>query len=184
MNIIDAKVLFQNDTLVAECNRSMSLNCADFTMGSGKDAWIKRTQGCCGDQGFPALTFQDPQDSSAIHGIWVESSKGLFGILIDAATPADVNTACNACCGTSTTVTPVYNGTLPADTSGALSNFCITRSDDGSITAIQNAYLDYQGQYATIRLFSNASGVSKYSVTATVKPIAINTDTVATGVCS
>lgn len=181
MSIIKVKKLWENGELVAACNQESSINCQVLNIGSLKEAWIKRTAGCCGGGDNTEITFQNPNDPSAIKGIWVEANGQ--GMILDAATVAAVTDKCNACCGEDVTVAPVYNGTLPPIASQNPNTYCITRSDNGTYLAIQNAFLDYQGKYQTMVHKSNASGVSKYEITAPTAPVPVGTDVIAVGAC-
>lgn len=183
MSIIKVKKLWENGEIVALCNADYALNCDALNIGSMKPAWIVRKQGCCGSGEQTSLTFKDPNDVTALAGIWVES--GGNGILLDAATVAAVADACNECCddANGNVVAPVYDGVIPAIPDVASNTYCITRSDDGSYLAVQNAFLDYHGNYQTMVHKSNAAGVSKYEVKASVPPVAVGADVVAVGAC-
>lgn len=179
MSIIQAKVLWQNGEVV-NCPSDINLNCSQFDLASVRDAWITRRAQCCG-KSQTGLTFSNPNDANALHGIWI-SVRG-EGLVIDAADVASVVTACNACCGDPTDVAPVYDGTIPPVTDPAQNLYCVRRADNGGSYAIQNAFLDYQGNYAHMVHKQYLNGVSTYEMQAYKKPVALGTDVVTAGAC-
>lgn len=124
--------------------------------------------------------------TNLIQGFYVEQNGE--GMMIDIANVQTLISACNECCDNSpaVTLTRFYTSGIPLFSNPATATFCITRSDDGSVTAHQNMALAYTGQYSgNVRLMSNLSGVSRYSVESFTgwAPIAQGTDVVATGTC-
>jgi hypothetical protein len=179
--IVNVKKLWEKGDIVAVCNQSTALNCNVLNMKSAKDIWIVRTQGCCGSGIITSLSEKNPNDPNALKGVWVES-KG-DGIVVDVATVDDLIAKCNGCCGDDPTIAGQYNGVIPDMQDAGAGSFCVTRSDDGSAFAIQNALLDYQGKYVTMTHKSTVNGVSKYNITADSMPTPIGTDAIASGIC-
>lgn len=181
MSVITATVLYENETFVGDCDKQISLNCNEFTGDTPKFGWLARQAAPDGDiDGIKySLTFSDP-GTDALKGVWVETLGGT-GVLIDAdgtTGVTDTITACNACCGESTAVTPEYNGTFPALTANTVHTGTVVRADDGSFIARQRAELDYYGRVISITFTSRSGGNSTYGATWYVKPTAKAGDTV------
>lgn len=130
MGFISAKILYKNEEFLA-CTKTATIN----TVLVGEDpkaAWIFPN-----GYGYYQLTFADPNVPGALSGVWIV--QGAQGELIDGAL-SDVQTLLSAGTGT---VTPIYNGTFPANTDPSLATYVITRTDDGSITSLQDFMLAY-----------------------------------------
>lgn len=151
MGFISAKILYKNEEFLA-CTKSALIN-TQQVLEDPKVAWIYPN-----GYGYYQLTFADPQNPAALTGVWI--TEGPQGQLIDGAL-SDVQTLLSAGTGT---VTPIYNGVFPANTSPTLATYTIDRTDDGTITAMQDfmlAYIDW-AQPGTLQRSSYTSGVSRY----------------------
>ncbi len=171
----------------------ITINCerlADFTP---KQVWLQRFMPS-GDGTITEYQVTFGVNSSdllqygtnLIQGVYVEQDGK--GFIVDVADVNTITNACNACCDSSpvATLTRFYTGGIPLFADPATALFCITRLDDGSISAHQNAAFAYTGQYnGTFKLRSNLSGVSKYTVQSYVgwPPVAQGADTVVAGQC-
>lgn len=125
--------------------------------------------------------------TNLIQGFYVEQDGQ--GMMVDVADINTIISACNACCDDSpvATLTRYYTGGITLFATPVAANFCITRLDDGSLDAHRQIAMSYAGQYVgNMRLVSNLSGTSKYSVQSYTgwPPVAQGSDTVASGYCS
>lgn len=124
--------------------------------------------------------------ANLIQGVYIEQDGA--GMIIDIASAATLLDACNACCDDSpvATLTRFYTGGIPSFSNPVSANFCITRLDDGSASAHNEAALAYAGSFqGSIKLVSSLSGTSRYQVVSYTgwPPAARGTDIVATGTC-
>lgn len=124
--------------------------------------------------------------TNLIQGVYIEQNG--MGMVIDVADVETVSTACNACCDDSpaVTLTRYYTGGIPAFSNPSAATFCITRLDDGSASAHNEAALAYVGSFSgSFKLVSSLSGTSRYQVTSYTgwPPAARGTDVVSAGTC-
>lgn len=166
MGFISAKILLKNEEFLA-CTKSALINTV-LVSEDPKVAWIYPN-----GYGYYQLTFADPNKPGALTGVWI--TEGPQGQLIDGAL-SDVQTLLSAGTGT---VTPIYNGVFPANTDLSLAVYTINRTDDGTITALQDfmlAYLQW-AQPGTIQRASYTSGVSQYVFSSYTDPSLQGNDT-------
>ncbi len=160
-----------------DANNVIDLNAPRIGGFSPRNVWLLRNLVPGSNQIQYQLTFEpssaDLADVNTIAGLYVEEDG--MGVMIDCVSIANFNAVAN---GTGS-ITPRYNG-APAFTTPSASWWCITRSDDGSAGAHGVVSTDYVGQYiGNVRLKSNTSGTSVYTVQAYGTMKAVKSDTVA-----
>jgi len=171
----------------------VTLNCEQLQAFTPRPVWLQRWLPA-GDgtdiiyEPTFSLTSADQLQygTNLIQGFWVEQNG--VGMMIDIVNTQTLISACNACCDDSpaVTLTRFYSSGIPLFAAPTEATYCIQRLDDGSAYAHNELALDYAGQtHGIIRLMSNLSGVSRYSITTFTgyPPVAQGTDIVATGTC-
>lgn len=193
-NLVSAYVIYdmqQNQYI--NNGKLVTINCEQVTQFSPKRVWLQRWL-APGDgtvinyQPTMAVNSTDlaQYGTNLIQGFIVEQVGG-GNVIVDVL---DINTflaGCNACCGnTAVTLARYYTGGIADFAYPVSAKFCITRLDDGSAFAHNQAALAYASQYVnSFRLRSNLSGTSTYEVTSYVgwSPIPRGSDTVTAGGC-
>lgn len=135
MSHILVKKIYQDEQFIGLCNQVSTIN-TDRITDPPREAWLIRKDGPIQFN----IDFKDPQDGSAIKGVWL--GEGGKGILID-GTLADVQAKINECCGENVTVTPVYNGVYPALFAPVAKTYTVTRVEDGSFLNQKDMLLAY-----------------------------------------
>lgn len=146
MQIIKGRKLFENGEFLGENTTVYNFPCERITNSTPRLGWLLYQEGCCGNRAFYQLTLEDPKDSDAIKGVWLEFDG--CGVLIDAESVDDVVSKCNGCCGATPEVKAQYDGSFPEEVAVSLqATYEVTRADDGSVRAEQAARLAYMGEY-------------------------------------
>lgn len=169
MSQVQARVLYQDESLVGACNLDRIFNCNKIV--GPKDVWIVPGRGYMA----PLIAFRAPTNGDPfIKGVWV--SEAGKGYVID-GTLDDFTSKCNACCGEDAEVTPVYNGNVPDILFDApLKTYTVQVKDAGDNYANEaalNKYTDVIGGNPWTRTsYNTTSGVSTYTFksTKTVHP--------------
>lgn len=184
MNIVSAYALFNasTGTYLGDDPQLVQINCKNLAAYSPRQVWLKRRlmQGNGTIiQYLPTFDASDPEiDANTIQGWMVQVGEEI--IMLDAASAAAITDKCNACCDdVPQTVTRYYTSGVPDFDPDTLATYTITRTDDGSPFAVQEAAYAYLGQYVTMVHTSHSSGTSVYTVTAFRIPTAIGSDVVA-----
>jgi len=172
-NLINAYVLYNGTTGIYVGNDTpapmISINCERLQAFSPRPVWLKR-QLAPGDgtvilyEPTFAPTSADLLDSNTLQGYWIEQDQQ--DVMVDVATLAAFQSACDACCGTvPAVVTGTYNGNVPAFTPPSLNTFCIYRADSGSAGDHDAFAASYVGNIVGIaQLRSNFSYLSHYTI--------------------
>lgn len=166
----------------------ITLNCEMLAAFTPRAVWLQRVLA----PGDGTLVLYQPTFSinstditqygtNLIQGFWVEQNG--MGMMVDVANINTIITACNTCCDDSPvgTLTRFYTSGIPLFAAPTTQYYCITRLDNGSITAHQDAAFAYTGTYVgDFRVVSNTSGVSVYRVASFTgwPPVARGTDTI------
>lgn len=195
MNLVNAYVIYNasNNTYIDD-GSLVTLNCNKLTAFIPRKVWLTRTlpSGDGTDLVYGYTFGINSTDitqygTNLIQGFYVEQEgKGFVIDVLDANT---FIAACNACCDDSppTTLARYYTSGIPLFSYPTEQKYCITRADDGTVNAHQEAALAYTSQiHGNVRLKSNISGVSKYEVTSFTgwPPTALGSDTIAIGYCA
>lgn len=176
--LFQATAIYRNGHYVFnEANNVIDLNAPKIDGFSPRNVWLLRyiVPGQNQVQYLPTFepTSADLLDSNTIQGLYVEQDGQ--GVMIDCISIANFNSVAN---GDTPLITPRY-GAPPAFTTPTPLFYCITRTDDGSAYAHGVVSTDYVGQYiGNVRLKSNVSGVSVYTLQTFGKPIAIGSDSI------
>lgn len=169
-NLVNAYVIYNgtSSTYVGDLGQTISINCERLTAFSPRPVWLMRTTA----PGDGTIILRQPTfsptsaqllDPNIIAGFWIEQDGQ--DVMIDVTTAAAFQAACDACCGTvPAIIANNYAGNVPAVVPLSAGSFCLTRADDGSAGAHDDAAADYVGLYVgNMRLKSNTSGVSVYA---------------------
>lgn len=178
MYLFKATVIFKGGQYVFnDPENQVDLNSAKIDAFSPRVCWLLRTIVPGTNQVQYLITFtpssEEIADTNTIQGLWVEQDGK--GIMIDCISVDNFNTIANA----GGNLQRRY-GAAPAFTTPTPSWWCITRADNGSGAAHDKVVTDYIGQYiGNVRVKSNNSGISIYTVQAFGTLKAIGTDSVA-----
>ena len=170
--LFTAQAIYSNGQYVFnDPNSVISINSNQIGAFTPRNAWLLRYLVPGNNLVQYLLTFQpsssDLADINTIQGVYVEQNGR--GVLIDCISTANFIAVANG-----TGVIQGRYGASPAFTQPVPLWWCITRADDGSSFAHGVVSTDYVGQYfGNVRLKSNASGVSVYTVQAynTLQPV-------------
>lgn len=177
--IMARKLWYDGELAIGNCEAVF--NCDTFIGTSPRNVWLTPINNCVGNTAYALnLSLPNPLPGGSLQGVWLEFANGT-GMVIDALSVEDVVTACNACCGTTTSVPPRYGGLIPVPFPLVASTYTFTRVDDGGWYAYNKASLDYWPGWIT-NTFSRIShddttGVTTYSFSAYREPVWIDTDT-------
>lgn len=158
-----------------------SVNCDQLSGSTPRPATLVPTGGCCGSVQYGlVLGVPDPLPLGSLQGVWVEFKDG-SGMVLDAISADAVRDACNACCGTTPVIAPLYGGTLPVPPPDVAATYTFTREDLGTSLALQTASLDYWPNYIAGTFnrtsYNTGTGVSTYTFQAYKDPVYIAGDT-------
>lgn len=150
---VNAKVIFNDSQFVGCNNEFRPINCDKISV-SPRAAWLVRDPDGLLEY---SIVFQQPTGQGALSGVWIDQ-RGK-GILID-GTVADFVDKCNACCGDSAEVTPIYNGTFPDVVGPVAKDYTVTRTDGGGTpTNVTKFGYDYQKWIIPNSLFVSSTNV-------------------------
>lgn len=195
MKLISAYVLYNafSNSWVDD-GSLVTINCQQLQAFTPRRVWIQRTLPA-GDGTdiiyMPTFSINSTDitqyGNNLVQGLYIEQDGK--GIIVDVADINTLITACNQCCddGPAVTLTRYYTGGVPLFSQPTDQSYCITRLDDGSPYAHNQASLAYVGQYhGSLRLVSNISGVSRYQAISFTgwPPTPRGTDTIIPGTCS
>lgn len=162
MSEISATVLYKQGHYLGACAIQHNLNCAIFNDDTPRDAWLSNMSACCGgDEAYKVTMTKPIGDPNALSGVWVV--EGSVGYFLDGVA-SDVVAKCNVCCGNSSAVTPVYNGTFPPILLPLAKTYTVTRTDLGNFMAYSRFEVDYMDDIidGTVLRTAYTSGVSTY----------------------
>lgn len=146
-----------------DSNNVITLNADRIQAFTPRPAWIKRYLVPGQNQIQYLLTFEpssaDLLDPNILTGVYIEQDGA--GVVIDCTSVTAFDTAIN----NQTPIPQNYAAGIPLFVSPTALAYCITRADNGSAAAIGDLSTDYVGQYyGNVRLRSNVSGISHYTV--------------------
>lgn len=155
-----------------DSNNVITINADNVLAFTPRPAWIKRYVVPGQNQIQYLVTFEpssaDLADPNILQGVYVEEMPGL-GVVIDSISVVDTNNALNGV----SSITPRYAGGIPLFTTPTAVAYCLVRADDGSASAHGLVSQAYVGQYyGNVRLRSNVSGISHYTLFSFTFPIA------------
>lgn len=188
--LINARLIYDGLTSqVAYDYPLIQINCENLGAYAPRPAVVKRRVAPgFGVQESVVLTFDlcDPEiDDNSLFGYAVTQVNGDGTgrvVVIDATSAAEIVSACNACCDdTDDTVAGIYTSGIPAFEDLTATSYTLTRMDDGQPYDVQQANLDYLGQYfpGTFRHTGwQVSGVSTYTFESYTVPVAIGSDVI------
>ena len=154
-----------------DTNNVITLNGDRVQAFTPRPAWIKRYLVPGQNQIQYLLTFEpssaDLADPNTLTGVYIEQDGQ--GVVIDCISVVNLNAALN---GTGS-ITQTYAGGIPLFVSPTAVAYCLIRADDGSAYAHGQVSTAYVGQYwGNIRLRSNVSGISHYTIFSFSFPVA------------
>lgn len=157
-----------------DANNLITINADLIGAFTPRPAWIKRYLVPGQNQIQYLLTFEpssaDLLDPNILTGVYVEQNG--VGVVIDCISVANAENAFNGT-GNLTTTYIGQPGGIPLFTTPTAIAYCISRADDGSASAHGLVSQAYVGQYVgNVRLRSNISGISHYTVFSYVFPVA------------
>jgi hypothetical protein len=188
--LINAHLIFDGLTSqVAYDYPLIQINCENLGAYAPRPVVVKRRVAPgFGVQDNNTLTFDlcDPEiDENSLFGYAVTQVNGDGTgrlVVVDATSAEAIVTACNACCDDAAeTVTGIYTSGIPVMEDLSLTTYTLTRMDDGQPYDIQQATLDYLGQYfpGTFRHTGwQVSGVSTYTFQSFTVPVEIGSDVI------
>lgn len=195
MAIIQAYAIYdgRSNKFIGTSNPLIDINCERLAAYTPRPVWLKRylANGSDGTEGnlieLPTIApdSSDLADSNTLQGYWIEQDG--YGVMVDVAfvtagQPDNFQVQCSS--STPSVATRFYTSGIPTFIQPSLFNFCISRTDDGSVGAVNKLALDYNGSYVgNVSVVSRTGGVTKYQIQAFVLPIVYGTDTIAAGVC-
>lgn len=161
MGEISALVLWKQGHYLGACTTQHNLNCQKFNDDTPRAAWLSNASYCCGGDESYKVTMTKPNDPNALSGVWVVED-GLAYFLDGLV--SDVVAKCNVCCGTSSVVTPVYNGVFPAILLPLAKVYTVSRTDAGTFLAFERFSVDYMNWIidGTMLRTAYSGGVSTY----------------------
>lgn len=165
---VNAKVIFNDSQFVGCNNEFRPINCEKITV-SPRPAWLVRKPD--GELEY-SIVFQQPVGEGSLSGVWIDQ-RGK-GLLID-GTVADFVDKCNACCGDTADVTPIYDGVFPDVVGPVAKDYTVTRTDGGGTpTNVTKFGYDYQKWIIPNSLYVSSTnvgtGVTTYKFKAYVDP--------------
>lgn len=170
--IFQSQVLYQNEEFIGTCPTLQGFNCG-LMQGTPRVAWLVQQNG---EEQFK-VTFTNPLDNNALQGVWV--SVGGLGTLLNVKTVAEVLAACNACCGSTPSLTPAY-ATIPPFVDGVAATYTITRQEDNSAVAFEDFNLDYMKYIITGTLlrtaYNTSTGIATYTFNSYKDPVPLGPD--------
>lgn len=194
MKLVQAYLIYNaQDNTYVDNGTLVTINCDQLQSFTPVECWLQSwLPAGDGTDVIYQLTFDvssvdlTQYGTNLIQGVYIEQNG--IGMMIDAADVSTVSTACSACCDSSpvATLTRFYTGGIPSFSNPTAATFCITRLDDGSASAHNEAALAYVGSFSgSFKMVSNMSGTSKYQVQSYTgwPPAARGTDVVASGAC-
>jgi hypothetical protein len=157
-----------------DANNLITINADLIGAFTPRPAWIKRYLVPGQNQVQYLLTFEpssaDLADPNILTGVYIEQNG--VGVVIDCINVANAEAAFNGT-GSLTTTYIGQPGGIPLFTTPSAVAYCISRADDGSASAHGLVSQAYVNQYVgNVRLRSNISGISHYTVFSYVFPIA------------
>lgn len=166
MGFVQANVIYKGEEFVG-CTKQTLINSA-LVENDPKQAWVYPNK-----YGYYLLTFADPNQPGALTGVWVAEKGSDQGVLLD-GTLAAVQAGLSACCSsTPVVIAGVYNGVFPPIVDRSLAVYTITRTDDGTISDLQDfmlAYLDWAQPVPPLQRPTYSSGTSTYVFSAYTDP--------------
>jgi hypothetical protein len=194
MNLVQAYLIYDGrSNRYVDNGTTITINCEQLSAFSPRAVWLQSwlPSGDGTDRIYqPTFELTSAEQlqygTNLIQGFWIEQDGA--GMMVDVANIATLISACSACCGSNPAVTLArfYTGGIPLFTTPTEATYCIQRLNDGSMYANNQVALDYASQsHGSVVVKSNLSGVTRYQITTYVgwPPVAIGTDTVATGAC-
>jgi hypothetical protein len=163
-----------------DSNNEIGINVSKLQGFSPRFAYLKRYLVPGQNQVQYLLTFDvssvDLLDPNTLTGVYVEVSGE--GVLVDCISVDDFIATAD---GTQAALTRKYASGIPAFVTPTPSTYCITRLDDGSVSAHSQVSTDYVGQYiGNVIMVSRLTGSSIYRISSYTVPIPINGDVIAT----
>jgi len=157
-----------------DSNNQITINADLIGAFTPRPAWIKRYLVPGQNQIQYLVTFEpssaDLADPNILTGVYIEQNGQ--GVVIDCISVANAEAAFNGT-GSLTTTYIGQPGGIPLFTTPTAIAYCISRADDGSAGAHGLVSQAYVNQYiGNVRLRSNISGISHYTVFSFVAPIA------------
>src|SRR6185437_354506 len=194
MNLISAYIIYDGRTNSYVDNGTVvTINCEMLSAFTPRPVWLQRwLPSGDGTDIIYQPTFeltsaeQLQYGDNLIQGVWVQ--QGDAGMIVDVVDVNTIISACDQCCDNSPAVTLArfYTGGIPLFSTPTEALFCISRNDDGSVSAATQFAIDYAGQtHGAIKIRSSLSGTTTYQVTSFAgwQPVMQGTDTVVAGGC-
>lgn len=157
-----------------DSNNLITINADRIQAFTPRPAWVKRYLVPGQNQIQYLLTFEpssaDLADPNILTGVYIEQDGQ--GVVIDCISVVNAEAAFNGT-GSLTTTYIGQPGGIPLFTTPTAVAYCLSRADDGSAYAHGQVSTQYVNMsYGNIRLRSNISGISHYTIFSYVFPIA------------